>query len=232
MKRMYLPQTGDYIDIHTHGGNSAGEIFRLVNLMVHEETGPDNITEQASSVGIHPWHLSENSYAQLLKKLIISVRLPNMIAVGEAGFDKLRGPSFDLQKSAFEAQVTISEEVRKPLIIHCVKAWGELISEHKKLKPVMPWLVHGFRGSSELAGQLLSRGMYISYWFDFALRPESARLINTIPVGRMFLETDGADTDIRAIYNKVSRDLAITVEELKAILLANFKTFFNLTITE
>ena len=61
----------------------------------------------------------------------------------------------------------------------------------------MPWLVHGFRGNMELASQLLSKGMYLSFWFDFVLRTESADLLRHLPVNRLFLETDGADVDIR-----------------------------------
>ena len=92
---------------------------------------------------------------------------PESIAIGEAGFDKLRGPSPELQRKVFEEQVAISEELKKPVVIHCVRAWDELLAVHKKLKPKMPWLIHGFRGNTELAAQLLSKGMYLSFWFDF-----------------------------------------------------------------
>ena len=77
--------------------------------------------------------------------------IQNLIAFGEAGFDKLRGPSVELQRSVFAEQVKIAGENRKPLVIHCVKAWDELLAAHKNLKPVTPWLVHGFRGKKELA---------------------------------------------------------------------------------
>jgi len=44
----------------------------------------------------------------------------------------------------------------------------ELLSEHRKLRPSTPWLVHGFRGKKELAMQLISKGMYLFIlWFDF-----------------------------------------------------------------
>ena len=68
----------------------------------------------------------------------------------------------------------------------------------------MPWLIHGFRGNVELAKQLLSKGMYLSFWFDFIIRPESSKLVRSLPKERIFLETDGADVDIRTIYEKVA----------------------------
>jgi Tat protein secretion system quality control protein TatD with DNase activity len=74
----------------------------------------------------------------------------------------------------------------------------------------------------ELADQLLTKGMFLSFWFEFVLRPESRNLLRHLPADRIFLETDGADVDIRSIYNKVSTDLDISVDELKSIILKNF----------
>ena len=86
----------------------------------------------------------------------------------------------------------------------------------------MPWLIHGFRGNVELASQLLSKGFYLSFWIDFVLRPESKELLKQLPADRIFLETDGADVDIKSIYNKVATDLDLSVDELKSIILKNF----------
>jgi TatD DNase family protein len=89
-------------------------------------------------------------------------------------------------------------------------------------------MIHGFRGNVKLATQLLSKGMYLSFWFDFVIRPESAKLLRSLPKERIFLETDGADIDIRTIYKKVASDLDLSIDELKSIILTNFKEFFKL----
>ena len=224
---MYFPQHGDYIDIHVHDGTPASGIFILECLMAHEEKKPHIIPGVAYTYGIHPWFLNEGNEKLLLAAFESYINNPNVIAVGEAGFDKLRGSSLEIQRRVFEKQIAISEEVGKPVVIHCVKAWEELLAAQKKLKPEMPWLIHGFRGNVELAGQLISKGMFLSFWFDFVLRPESAGLLRALPENRVFLETDGADIDIRDIYNKVSNDKDITVEELKRIILSNYKEFFG-----
>ena len=225
---MYLPQNGDYIDIHVHGGAPARGIFILESLMAHEEKLPSEIQGIAYTFGIHPWFLNEQNYKQLIASVKNSVRHPGIIAIGEAGFDRLRGPSAELQRKVFEEQITISEELNKPVVIHCVRGWDELLSVHKKLKPKMQWLIHGFRGNVELASQLLSKGMFLSFWFDFVLRPESAGLLRALPEDRIFLETDGADVDIRDIYKKVADDKGIPVEELKRMILCNYKEFFRI----
>jgi TatD DNase family protein len=224
---MNIPQKGDYIDIHVHGGRPAPGVFILESLMAHENKLPENTSGMAFTYGIHPWFLTGENY----KDHIIAVEKEsvhqNVIAVGEAGFDKLRGPSPELQSSVFEDQVRISEKIRKPLIIHCVKAWDEILAEHRKIKPKMPWMIHGFRGKIQLARQLLSKGLYLSIWFEFVLRPESSELLRNLPVERLFLETDGADVDIREIYKKASADKGITVDELKATIFSNYNNFFS-----
>jgi TatD DNase family protein len=219
---MYFPNQGDYIDIHVHGGVRASGIFILESLMAHEGKMPEDIPGVSYTYGIHPWFLNEDNHKQLISLVKSTISQPGIIAIGEAGFDKLRGPSAELQRTAFEEQIVISEELKMPVVIHCVRAWDELLSVQKKLKPKMPWLVHGFRGNVELASQLLLKGMYLSFWFDFVLRPESGKLLKQLPTDRIFLETDGADVDIRTIYNKVANDLDLTVDGLKSIILKNF----------
>lgn len=224
---MNLPQPGDYIDIHVHSGIPAEGNFIIESLMAHENKKPDDIHGAAYTFGIHPWFLKEENYNDHLTAVIRIAGDKNIIAIGEAGFDNLRGPLPDLQRKVFEAQVEISEAHRKPLIIHCVRAWDELLSEHKKIKPVMPWMIHGFRGKIQQARQLISKGFYLSIWFDFALRPESSDLMKNISRDKFFLETDGAEVDIRDIYKKVSIDMDITVEELKKQIFKNFNDFFT-----
>lgn len=219
---MHLPQNGDYIDIHVHGGTPGSGIFILESLMAHEEKLPVDIPGVAYTYGIHPWFLTEDNHKELIDSVKNTVTDNGIIAIGEAGFDRLRGPSLELQRIVFEEQIAISEELRKPVVIHCVRAWDEVLSVQKKLKPKMPWLIHGFRGNLELATQLLSKGMFLSFWYGFVLRPESGYLLKNLPAGRIFLETDGAEVDIRHIYNKVATDLNMPVIELKSIIFNNF----------
>jgi len=227
---MNLPQQGDYIDIHSHGSKPADWIFTVENLMAHEGFLPGSVPGIAYSFGIHPWFLNESNHRELIKSVREIARNHQLIAIGEAGFDKLSGPSTELQRKTFEEQVLIAEEIRMPVVIHCVRAWDELLSVYKNLRPKMPWLIHGFRGNKVLAAQLLSKGMYLSFWFDFVLKPESSELLRSLPVDRIFLETDGADVDIRDIYKKVANDLNFSVEELKSIIYTNFNVFFALNL--
>jgi TatD DNase family protein len=225
---MNLPKPTDYIDIHNHGARSVDGQFSIENLMAHEERLPDNEPGLAFSIGIHPWFLTEENHEHLIDIVRKNKNHPDLIALGEAGFDRIKGPSVTLQRITFEEQIQIANEKSKPVFIHCVRAWDELLSEHRKLKPATPWLIHGFRGRKELALQLISKGMYLSFWFDFVLRPESSNLLRELPKEKVFLETDGSGIDIETIYEKVAVDLTISVEELKAVIFSNFNKLFKL----
>ena len=227
---MNFPLPGDYIDIHNHDASSAEGVFILDNLMAHEGILPGDTDGRIYSLGIHPWFLNEDNHDQLIDFVKYNSLNPAIAAIGEADFDRIRGPSKELQHRTFAEQAVISEDTRKPLVVHCVRAWDELMAAHKKLKPEMPWLIHGFRGKKELAMQLISRNMYISFWCDFIIRPEASVLVRSLPVERIFLETDGSGADIKKIYDKVSNDIGITVEELKHQIFSNYNNLFKINV--
>jgi TatD DNase family protein len=226
-KKMNFPEFGDYINIHTHGRSTSPGTFVVENLMAHEGIFPHDIPSTVFSLGIHPWFLNEGNSAQLLNFVKENACSSSVIALGEAGFDKLRGPSPELQNRVFREQIEIAGSLSKPVFIHCVRAWDELLAAQKSIRPKTKLIIHGFRGSRELAAKLLAKGFYLSFWYDFIIRPESAELIRSLPCDRIFLETDGADIDIRQIYEKVAGDLNVTVDELKKIILDNYNTVFK-----
>jgi TatD DNase family protein len=224
---MIIPKPDDFIDIHNHDVIPKPGIFSVDNIMAHESRIPDINSGVVYSSGIHPWFLTEENFEYLLRKVEIYSLHPCMIAVGEAGFDRIKGPAIELQRKAFEAQVSIANNTGKPLYIHNVKAWEELLAEHKRLKPETQWIVHGFQGKNELARQLLSKGMYLSLWADFVMNRDSSSLIKAIPLEKLFLETDAFEIDIKDIYDKVSTILQISIEDLKKNMFKNYIDVFG-----
>jgi TatD DNase family protein len=224
---MNFPSEHDFINVHTHGAGPEPGIWSVETLMAHENRVPDHADGLAYVTGIHPWNLTSENYDSQIAYIKRTIRNDTVIALGEAGFDRLRGPEMSLQRKAFEEQVAISESYGKPVVIHCVKAWEDLLDSYRRIGPSLPWLIHGFHGKKELASSLLSKGMYLSFWFDFIVRPEAASLVSALPLNRIFLETDGSQTGIRDIYTKVSAHLGLTVEELKRQIFHNYCEFFN-----
>lgn len=152
------------------------------------------------SIGVHPWDSAGATDLQL-QQLSRLARLPQVVAIGEAGIDKLRGASRERQIELLRAQALLAEEVAKPLIIHCVGAWEDILRLHRELSPGQPWIIHGFRGKPELARQLLAAGLYLSLGEHF--NPETAKIV---PLDRLLVETDESSLPINHIAAQISPD--------------------------
>ncbi|MBD5214664.1 MAG: hydrolase TatD [Bacteroidales bacterium] len=162
------------VDIHTHRSPRPGDLF---------------------SAGLHPWDSADVNPAEL-SDIDRSLRRSDVIAIGEVGLDALRGAPLEQQEQLLEHFIDLSEELRKPLIIHCVRAWDRLLRIYRRRRPTQPWAIHGFRGRPELARQLLDAGMYLSLGRRY--NPATAAII---PSDRLLIETDGdpaADIDALA----------------------------------
>lgn len=169
--------------------------------------------------GIHPWH-SEDAEAQLLYLEEIAAN-SRIVAIGEAGLDKLKGPDLPIQKQVFERHIRLSEKLKKPLIIHCVKAWEELIALYKQYKPAQPWIIHGFRGKPELTKQLVDLGFRFTIGAKF--NPDGLALI---PISSMFCETDESELAIEEIYLAVADALELDTDEFVLKIAENVQQLF------
>jgi len=175
---------------------------------------------QYYSVGYHPWYLSDDGSEDwaLLSELVAK---PEVLAVGEAGLDKVTEVDYSLQIAAFQRQAMMAMGVRKPLIIHCVRSYNEIIELKKTLKPTNPWVIHGFRGKAALARQLTDHGIFLSYGFHYQ---EAA--LQAMPIGMLFLETDESNQDIHLLYEQVAGHLSFSVSDLTVQLQENISNVF------
>ena len=164
---------------------------------------PDRVLEQGHlfSAGLHPWDVTGYD-EEVLRNLEKLLALPQVLAVGECGFDTLKGPLHELQEQAFIRQVELSERLKKPMILHVVRDFASIIRLRKQLKPTQPWLIHGFRGGPEQMNQLYANGILVS--FGLKHNPEALR---QVPSNRLFLETDMNATIVQTI------SLAATLRE-------------------
>ena len=137
------------------------------------------------SAGLHPWDVTGND-GEKFRQLEDLIANSHVLAVGECGFDVLKGPSHELQEKAFIRQIELSERFKKPMILHVVRDFDSVIRLRKTLKPTQPWLIHGFRGNPTQMNQLHTQGILVS--FGLNPNPESLRQVSS---DRLFLETDG-----------------------------------------
>lgn len=185
------------LDIHTHRMPPYAE--GVISLRAGAEPCRrlvEQWPDQAFSVGLHPWDIEKVDVEEALDEVALLADKPNVIAIGEAGVDTLKGGPLFRQLNAFRRQIDISEQVRKPLVIHDVKAHDIIVGLRRDLRPQQRWIIHGFAGKPGVAEMLLRSGCDLSFGRHF--NPESLRLT---PPNRRFSETDSATIDIHDILS-------------------------------
>ena len=215
-----------FVDIHTHVDNQA--VIRILD---------DNFEEKVLTTwGVHPWDVSrhfdrpqgaEKSHptgdlftrGECFRFAQVSIPLRSsrndVVAIGEVGLDKVHKETFEKQVEVFEEMIRLSESYRKPMIVHCVRAYSEIIEMRKKTKASMPWVIHGFNSSVETMRQLLRYDMYISLG-EVLYRNENqaVKILKDIPLERLFLETDVSKRDIKDVYAKAADLMGCDIEFL------------------
>jgi TatD DNase family protein len=212
-----------YFNLHTHQFKNQETVLELVNQYPQEfdQTIPHY------SIGIHPLYIDENRLESDLEILEQKAGLPECLAIGECGLDKRSETAFEIQLEVLEKQFLIAEKFRKPLVIHCVHAFQELVEMKKQLQITVPIVIHGFSKKEQLAKQLLNNGFYLSFGRYLLVNPELESVFNGIPENRFFLETDTSDFTIEEVYALAAKYKKITIAELQQIISNNFNTVFN-----
>ncbi|MBP3535775.1 MAG: TatD family hydrolase [Muribaculaceae bacterium] len=164
----------DVADIHTHNPLATDAVINL-------EPGMALRPDALYSAGWHPWWPDAD-----MEWVRLMAADPRVVLIGECGIDKLHGiGSVDEQTALLRAHAALAESARKPLLLHIVGAWSEIIALRRELRPAVPWIIHGFRGKPELAAQLLRAGFHISLGKHF-----NPLTLAAIPPDRLLRESD------------------------------------------
>lgn len=179
------PASGTPIaDVHTH--NAAAGPGSIIN-MEHGTYVPPR-ADRLYSIGLHPWDTAccqGDDADAVMQRIRCAAAAPNIVAIGECGLDTLRGAPMKEQERIFRAHVAISEDLRKPLIIHAVRSLEPLIRIKQQLQPAQRWIVHGFRGSEAKARALVDAGIDISLGSKYVQGVDAL-----VPDGHLWRESD------------------------------------------
>lgn len=215
------------IDIHCHT-RALSDAIQLISLDVNADISFDEIASYFS-LGIHPWYIDKLNHRDALIKLENVSRHPWLLALGECGLDKAIATPMPLQMDVFSDQILLAKRLDKPLIIHCVRAFNELLQLKKELAANQIWLIHGFNAHPVLATELLKQGCYLSFGKALLHNTGKARqTFSSVPLDRLFLETDACnDITIGEIYMAAAKIRGLEISELQRQIVANFKRVFT-----
>ena len=235
-----------YVNIHTHSSNYIDnkEFIEIQNIDVDNIVNVD--VSHFYSIGIHPWKSQQTTdngqqifYQQTQKFKNSEIQKLgdlesgclgdlNFLAIGECGLDRACDADFELQKKVFIKQIELSEQFNKPLIIHAVRSYPDIISIRKETKSKADWIIHGFQGNEQSAEQLLKHNIYLSLGdVLFKNETKAQRLLQTIPLEKLFLETDVAERKISDVYEKAALLSGIEMDKLRNEIFNNFVKIFG-----
>lgn len=210
-----------YINIHTHHLTNENGISIYNNRFLFDK---EIKSEHFFSIGIHPYDINlvdQNS----VKELELFLKFKNCKAIGECGLDKLKNTDLTSQQLILQKQFELAIKYNKPIIIHCVKAFDELIEFCKPFQNKIPIIIHGFNKSEELALQLISKGFHLS--LNQSIFNKENFDFTKLPINKLFLETDDyALVSISDIYKMASVKLKRNEIELKEKIYSNFNLLF------
>lgn len=217
-----------FFNLHTHKFTNNPSVLELVNQYPWEF---DNVIPQYS-IGIHPWYINKDRLASDLMVIEEKLALEECLALGECGLDKRIEVPMALQIEVFEKQIALAEEYQKPLVLHLVAAFDELIEIKNRLKVSVPIIIHGFSKNKQVARQLIANGFYLSFGKYLLRNPELKEVFQAVPNDRFFLETDTIEETLEEVYALAAKYKNMSLPEIQLQIAINWKTVFKSDTTD
>ena len=195
-----------------------------------------------AALGIHPEDIYElpEDYLRQLEELS---KHPKVKALGEMGLD-YHYENYDRERQiqVFREQLQLADRLSMPVIIHSRDATADTLEILHDLRPKKA-VMHCFSGSAEVAREILSMGLYISFTgvITFKNAKRAVEACQEVPLDRLMLETDcpymapvpyrGQRCDssmIRSTAEKIAEIKGLTADELIKICNENADKFFDM----
>jgi len=221
--------SGDYyLNFHAHQQEPGED-----EIVIQSQFLQQNFTMQSDgkifyTAGLHPWHADQLSLDQIEKKLEKLISEKKIIAIGEAGLDKLKGVKWETQLQVLKKHIEISEKLQLPLVIHSVKAHNEILKLKKDTRAKSNWVIHNFTGSKQMAMDFIDHGFYLS--IGHHIKNDNSRInhfFHQLPKDKIFLETDDFDISIKELYRAAAEKWNVGMETLKLQLISNLQEFLK-----
>ena len=200
-----------------------------------------------SSAGLHPQE-AETGDEKFFTQLREILKEPKVVAIGECGLEfyiENNSPeSREKQKEVFLRQLDLAREFKKPIIIHCRRAYPEILEilrEEKKKNPSLSGVVHFFSGRLPQAEELFNLGFFISFTGVITFARDYDKVIKSVPLEKIMVETDapfvapapfrGKRNEplyVKYVAEKIAELRGISYEEVSAQTTKNAEKLFGI----
>lgn len=188
--------------------------------------------------GFHPWQadmVTNSDFAAVRASLLANPAA----GVGEIGLDRLKSKTVtDAQRAIFAQQLALAADLRRPVVLHGAKCWGEVVAACRPYNGLIPaFLFHGFSRSTGLLPEIFALNGYVSVGpallNDHAVNYRA--LAKELPSDRILIETDmdytlpeaDADETLRQITAMLATLRGESAEALDANMASNARAFLG-----
>ncbi len=194
-----------------------------------------------AALGLHPEFIEKFSYELIDSEInFIRKNKDKIAAIGEVGLDfhwvkdeKLRSKQEDL----FKRFIELSNELKKPLIIHSRGAEREVVNILKDIDHHQ-FIMHSFGGRLNMLNNLLNEGAYFSIPPIIVRGSHFQELVKRVPLSSLLTETDSPflgpfkdkknePANVKLTVKKIAEIKGLTVEEVENNLFMNYMKLFS-----
>lgn len=143
------------------------------------------------SAGVHP-HDAKDATPEVRQAIEALCRAPECVAVGETGLDYFKEWSPKARQiDSFHWQLSLAQQLDKPVIIHCRDAVGDTVAalrEHPGVRGVM----HCYTYGPDELDDFLELGLYVSFSgvVTYPKNEPNREAAKRVPDDRLLIETD------------------------------------------
>ena len=221
-------------NFHSHKSG----LYRIVNIDYTELENYINLKSQYYTFGLHPWFIETDNVYKVINsfEIVLEEKLntnlsteSKLISIGECGLDRLKGPSLSVQIGILIELFRLAQHHQLPIILHCVRAYPELIQIIKKYFKNIHIAVHGFNAGIQEANTLLKYGVKLSFGQSLLYSQKIQNIFSTSSIDSIFIETDDSNVRLEQIYSKAAEIKNISISVLIEQIQKNIFNFFALS---
>ena len=166
--------------------------------------------------GVHPWQVDDAADLVAVRDRLLA---DTAAGVGEIGLDRLKTKIIpDAQRALFARQLALAAELRRPVVLHGAKCWGEVMAACRPFKGRIPaFLFHGFSRSAGLLPEIFALNGYVSVGpallNDHAVNYRT--LVKELPPDRILVETDMDYSRPETNADETLRQILVTLAALR-----------------
>ncbi len=190
-----------------------------------------------ATVGMHPHDATDltdtvmDTFRQLADH-------PKVVALGEMGLDYYRDLSpRSAQKTAFERQLDLAEELDMPIIVHNRDAYHDILPILRPRKGRIVGVLHSFSGDVEFMQKALDIGFYIGIGGPVTYKnsDDLQTVAKQVPANRLLIETDcpwlapqfrrgkrNEPSYVKSVAERIAELRDTSIEEIGRITTQNF----------